>query len=157
MHRAVGEDVNRLPLEVRVGLAPAPETRIDRAHDIQPHDPNNGPHQGRRGEYLDQAVARSRIPKPRQDEEIADALRRSQQQVPPSDRHRGEFPEHSSRPQPDIAQRTDRVVGHHESSVRNPHQRLQHRAQMTADFFGATLTVTAFDSEEKTDHGKEEG
>ncbi len=28
--------------------------------------------------------------------------------------------------------------------------------QMTADFFGATLTVSSYDLQEKSDHGKEE-
>ena len=40
-------------------------------------------------------------------------------------------------------QRPNGFCGKHDSSVRNPCDRLQHHTQMTADFFRATLTVSS--------------
>ena len=45
--------------------------------------------------------------------------------------------ENSPRSKPHIVQRTNGIVGHHRWSLRN--HRLHHQAQMTADFFRATL------------------
>jgi hypothetical protein len=108
---------------------PAAEARINRRHDVQARDAEHRAGQSGGKEDLAQSEFRAEIRRATVPEHADHALRCAEQVIDEADGMHGELSKDAARSQPNILQRTDRFVRHHQSSVRNPHHRLQHQAR----------------------------
>src|SRR5260370_21033068 len=141
-HAAVSDDVEHLIAGDRSARAGS-EPRVDAAKEKKAGDARRRTDQQGLEENFCDAAGCAGVLRPAECQPTGDTLCRAEQVVDGADGPRCQFAKHAPRPEPDIMQRTNRFFWYHERSVRNPCNRLQRHAQMTADFFRDTLTASS--------------